>query len=174
MALLRRCFPMGPPREFRYYLCSQPAGFHLLELDGRLAGLALVQTHDHSDELWLNVIAVDPAFRGQGVSQRLLALCERDAAERGYRAVGLRCRADNSAALKLYERAQYTRVQDSVDAKSGRHQVVFRREVTPCGPHAAPRPVPLAPVWQRALNRLSFALRVRPPAPEPPSKTTLR
>jgi ribosomal protein S18 acetylase RimI-like enzyme len=120
MTLLMDRFPKANPAEFRYYLCSQPQGFRLLVVDGQLAGLALLQTHPGSDELWLNVIAVAVGQQRRGIAQRLLTQCEREAAERGLTALGLRCDAANERALRLYDRRGYGRVRETFDSAQER------------------------------------------------------
>lgn len=52
-------------------------------------------------------VAVAPRGRGQGLGRLLLAELERRAADRGAASVLLEVRADNAAALALYERTGY-------------------------------------------------------------------
>lgn len=52
-------------------------------------------------------LAVDPGFARQGLGRALLGFCEDRAGGRGCTAVRLEVRADNAAAIGLYERAGY-------------------------------------------------------------------
>lgn len=55
------------------------------------------------DELHINTLAVEPAWRRQGVAARLLRHVFAEAAQQGGRRATLEVRAQNTAALQLYE-----------------------------------------------------------------------
>ena len=56
---------------------------------------------------YINVIAVYPAYRRQGLGRRLLALAEEQAAARGLRALSLAVFEENEAAVRLYRQAGF-------------------------------------------------------------------
>ena len=56
-------------------------------------------------------LVVSPAARGQGVGDRLVEAAERAARRARCVQIGLEVRADNAAALALYQRRGYTRVR---------------------------------------------------------------
>jgi ribosomal-protein-alanine N-acetyltransferase len=56
------------------------------------------------DELHINSLAVDPAWRRRGLARRLLAEVFRDAVRAGARSATLEVRQSNTAARLLYER----------------------------------------------------------------------
>ncbi len=78
------------------------------EEDGAPAGYALVLFRLGTRVARLYSIAVDPAHRGRGIAQSLLAGAEDAARARGSLFLRLEVRASNAAGLSLYERAGFT------------------------------------------------------------------
>ena len=80
-------------------------------VDGEIAGYVRlsrvfpIAASDHV--LMISGIAVDPAFRRQGVGRALLDAAAREARGRGARRLTLRVLAHNEAAVRLYEQAGY-------------------------------------------------------------------
>jgi [ribosomal protein S18]-alanine N-acetyltransferase len=72
------------------------------EQDGDILGYAFAYVGSQS--LHIVGLAVDPAWRRQGIASRLLHAVERYA---GRRTIVLEARADNDAALALYRRHGY-------------------------------------------------------------------
>ena len=62
---------------------------------------------DYPDEAWVQTMAVAPAAQGRGLGARLLGALLAEAERRRQRVVSLEVRADNLAALGLYERSGY-------------------------------------------------------------------
>lgn len=91
-------------------------GFQRIEpADERaLLGYAVVLFRAGSRAARLYSIAVDAGARGRGVAKALLAAAEDAARARGATALRLEVRADNAAALSLYERLGY-RTRGSVE-----------------------------------------------------------
>lgn len=58
---------------------------------------------------WIELIAVVPHMRGQGLAKKMLLFCESRALELQRRSVGLRVDPANKAACKLYERVGFVR-----------------------------------------------------------------
>jgi ribosomal-protein-alanine N-acetyltransferase len=76
--------------------------------DGTLLGYAgLLHTGSEGD---VQTIAVAPAAQGRGVGRRLLTALLAEAARRGCTSVMLEVRADNAAAVALYERFGFERI----------------------------------------------------------------
>jgi len=70
--------------------------------DGAPAGFtALIWNEDH---VYVPILAVDPAFRRQGLAARMLEHVRDTARERGLRFVKLYTTNDNTVALRLYQR----------------------------------------------------------------------
>ena len=96
-------------RQFRHHLRNPSARLRVAVLDGAVAGYALVLTREGARPARLYSIAVDRARRGQGLGAGLLRDAERAARRLGRAALRLEVRADNDAAIALYERAGYRR-----------------------------------------------------------------
>jgi ribosomal-protein-alanine acetyltransferase len=109
--LEQRCFRGDrlSARQYRFHLDNDRAWLGVLERDGTLLGSALVMFRADSRAARLYSIAVDPAARGGGFGLALLRAAERAAAARGADAMRLEVRADNRAAIALYEREGYAR-----------------------------------------------------------------
>jgi len=76
--------------------------------DGKaLIGHALVAFRAGSALARLYSLAVLPGLTGQGLGRKLLAAAERQARQRGADRLRLEVRADNKAAIALYERTGY-------------------------------------------------------------------
>lgn len=87
-----------------------PEGFLLHERDGKLAGFCWTKVHD-DDRLpvgELYVVAVDPAFQGQGLGRSLVLAGLDWLHRRGLRVGMLYVDAHNDPALRLYERLGFT------------------------------------------------------------------
>ncbi len=80
----------------------------LAEADGAPAGYAMVLFRTGAGVARLYSVAVDPAFRGRGIGEALVAAAERTAAARGARFLRLEHRSSNKAAARLYQRAGFT------------------------------------------------------------------
>ena len=76
-------------------------------VDGRMVGFVAGDQRDSQGFSWVATIAVLPAYRNQGIGRALLAACESKLVTPRVR---LCLRANNSAALRLYEQQSYQRV----------------------------------------------------------------
>ncbi len=75
--------------------------FDLLRVDGVLAGL--IETLPFADHLWIENVAVAPAYQGQGLGRRLLAHAEEMARTSGLRELRLLTNAAFAANIALYQ-----------------------------------------------------------------------
>lgn len=73
-------------------------------------GLAYARRHAQRDELYISLVAVEPALRGQGIGQALLAAAEDEAGACGATAILLHTASTNTMARRAYERAGYVQV----------------------------------------------------------------
>ena len=96
-------------RQYRWHLAGERAWLAVAERGGALVGSAMVLFRRDSRAARLYSIAVDPAARGGGIGLALLRAGERAARARGADEMRLEVRADNAAAIALYEREGYRR-----------------------------------------------------------------
>ena len=89
-------------------LVAMTADCRVAEIEGKVVGYAAVLFRAGTLVARIYSIAVDPAYRGRGVAQGLIASVERAAQARGARSLRLEVRASNRSALSLYERAGFT------------------------------------------------------------------
>lgn len=76
---------------------------------GLVSGYVLVQLRRGSDWGWLTSVAIRPSCKGRGLGAELVAAAEAATREAGRNRLRLEVRADNAAAIGLYERAGYGR-----------------------------------------------------------------
>ena len=85
---------------------------HLVaEVDEVPIGSAILTPYGEG-EIKLSKLFLKPEYRGLGLGSELLKRCEAEASERGYRRISLRTRALYVEAVRLYERAGWTRGPD--------------------------------------------------------------
>lgn len=94
-------------RQFRRHLASPRARLRVAQVEGRVVGYALIFLREGSAIARLYSLAVDPACRGHGIGAALLADAQHQAAVAGRHRLRLEVRADNDAAIALYERARF-------------------------------------------------------------------
>jgi ribosomal protein S18 acetylase RimI-like enzyme len=70
-------------------------------------GLAYAKRHARKDELYISLIAVDPALQGRGIGQALLQAAEEEARAANAAAILLHTAATNARARASYHRAGY-------------------------------------------------------------------
>ncbi|HET7842752.1 MAG TPA: ribosomal protein S18-alanine N-acetyltransferase [Xanthomonadales bacterium] len=111
VALEERCFRGDrlSARQYRAHVASERAWLGVAERDGAAVGSALVMFRADTRAARLYSIAVDPTARGGGVGLALLRAAERAARRHGANEMRLEVRADNAAAIALYEREGYAR-----------------------------------------------------------------
>lgn len=87
------------------------------------------------DEIHLNNLAVDPAFRGLGVGAALLAEVLRQGTDRGARRCSLEVRRSNEVAQRLYGRLGFhmAGVRRGYYSKPTEDALVLSKEIQPAG-----------------------------------------
>jgi ribosomal protein S18 acetylase RimI-like enzyme len=75
-------------------------------------------------------IGVLPEFRGRGIGKRLLEACIAKAWSRGITRIDLESRADNTSAIRLYERLGFAR--EAVKRRAMRFDGVYYEAVDMC------------------------------------------
>ena len=79
--------------------------FLVAEAEGLVIGTVLV-THD-GRKGWINRLAVDPAFRGRGLAQKLVKEAERELERAGLQIFAALIEEDNLPSIKLFEKLGY-------------------------------------------------------------------
>ena len=89
-------------RSFRLFIERETAETLVAEVDGRVAGYAIVLFRKGSGVARLYSIATGPFFGGLGVGRMLLGSAEDAAFEHGRMMLRLEVREDNSRAIRIY------------------------------------------------------------------------
>jgi ribosomal protein S18 acetylase RimI-like enzyme len=90
--------------QFRYLLKHANSTTYIIEGDGIVKGAAIMLWRKPQAIGRLYSIVIDPAFQGQGLSNRLMEICEKEAIKKNCGRIILEVRADNKPAIKLYEK----------------------------------------------------------------------
>lgn len=75
------------------------------EKGGRLIGVVMV-SHD-GRKGWINRLAVDPAYRRQGLGARLIAAAEKELHDQGIEVIAAFIEAENEPSLNLFQEEGY-------------------------------------------------------------------
>ncbi|WP_322418563.1 GNAT family N-acetyltransferase/peptidase C39 family protein [Mesorhizobium huakuii] len=97
-------------RSFRLFIERETAETLVAELDGRVAGYAIVLFRKGSGVARLYSIAVGPFFGALGIGRQLLTSAEEAAFEHDRMMLRLEVREDNGRAISIYERAGYRKI----------------------------------------------------------------
>lgn len=97
--------------QWRRHVASASACVLVAGPRGRVDGAAVVFHRRNSRRARLYSLAVAEAARGNGLARALLSAAEAETAERGCVALDLEVRTGNRAAIGLYERHGYRRVE---------------------------------------------------------------
>jgi [ribosomal protein S18]-alanine N-acetyltransferase len=95
------------PRNFRRLIAAPSAACRVAVADDTLAGYHVLLFRRGSTVARLYSIAVSPGFRGQGLAGILMRDAQEVARQRGSNRLRLEVRADNTSAIRLYERLGY-------------------------------------------------------------------
>jgi ribosomal protein S18 acetylase RimI-like enzyme len=108
-------------RSLRRLIFQAQAGLFVYEENGVVIGDIVVLYRRNSTRARLYSLIVHPAYQGRGIATALLSAAERSATQRGCDVLSLEVRADNAAALRLYQKMGYTviaRVENYYDDQS--------------------------------------------------------
>ena len=96
-------------RGFRHFITSPKSTLIVADVNGKVAGCALVNYRQGSQRGRLYTISVGREFQRRGIARQLLAAAEQGAKRRGCHFMRLEVRADDAGAIGLYESAGYAR-----------------------------------------------------------------
>ena len=94
-------------RGFRHFITSPKSTLIVADVDGEVAGCALVNYRRGSQRGRLYTISVGRDFQRRGIARQLLAAAERGAKRRGCRFMRLEVRADDAGTIALYVSSGY-------------------------------------------------------------------
>lgn len=136
-------------RNFRYLL-TQANACTLVDADnGSLRGYAMLLFNTGTSLARLYSYAVDPAFRGQGIGQALVAAAEQEALDHDCIALRLEVRRDNRASISLFEKNAYRPI-GTVEDYYEDHMDALRYEKS-LAPHLEPDMVRV-PYYEQTLD----------------------
>ncbi len=144
-----------PSRDIQRKLAHDPDGLLVIEADDRLAGAVLAGYDGHRG--WVNYLAVDPAYQGQGLGRLLMDQAERRLLAAGCPKVNLQVRTSNEDAVAFYRHLGYS-VDDVVS--------MGKRLIEDATPEQSPTSIPAHPVGPKAHQTPGSG----PPAPLPASR----
>jgi GNAT superfamily N-acetyltransferase len=98
----------------------------VLEADGVLVGV--IELLDREDHLWVDNVAIDPAWQGRGLGRQMLRHAESEARRLGLGAVGLLTNERYLANIAMYERYGYRETHR--DPYLGTDLVHFRKALS--------------------------------------------
>lgn len=109
LSLEEQCFTLDRMtlRSFQWMLSRANASLIVAEAQDQLMGYALLLFHRGTSLARLYSIAISPLSRGQGLGMRLLQQAEDNARAHDCAYVRLEVRADNTVAIRLYEKTGY-------------------------------------------------------------------
>ena len=113
VAIEHACFPeeLAYNRRQLHYLLTKANSTVLVETsDALIRGFIIILYREGTRVAGIETINVDPAFRGQGIGQRLLAVAEQDIRKKRITKIRLEVATTNQAAITLYENAGFKQI----------------------------------------------------------------
>ena len=129
----RECFTAEAfSKEHIAYLLENSNAVSLVaKINNAIAGFVIGLIHSHDEKIAGRVYTLDVAveYRRKGVGLKLLDEIERIFAERGVKICRLEARRDNVAALELYRKNGYVKVEELEDYYEGAHGVRLEKKL---------------------------------------------
>ncbi|MDV3103000.1 ribosomal protein S18-alanine N-acetyltransferase [Thermococcus waiotapuensis] len=111
MRIERESFSEAYPRGlFLVFLENNPDTFLVAEYNGKVIGYVMAYLRPDLEGHIMS-IAVDPAYRGNGIGSALLTEAIERLIQKGARYIGLEVRVSNERAIGLYERFGFRKVK---------------------------------------------------------------
>ena len=117
----RRPTPMDD--DFAARIAQRQA--HVLERNGSIVALAVIETR--ADHLWIDDLAVEPAWHGQGIGQLLLAFAEAEARRLGLDELRLLTNERMTRNRAIYARAGF--IETGLVEEGGLRRVYMARRL---------------------------------------------
>jgi GNAT superfamily N-acetyltransferase len=164
--MVARNFPLETEQNMGYWLCHQLPYFRVARLGDAVVGFLHAQPRRDTGTLWVNMLAVDERYRHRGVAHRMVEHFESVCRDWQCQRVGLQCLTSNLAALNLYQRHGYARLDEST-TELGLQVVCHTKALSVTdAPRSCPRPeVQLDGRVQRLAYRLFYLAWFRSRSP---------
>ena len=115
-------------KSLAYYITNPRSTMLVATLSNKLAAYALLASRKGSQIARLYSIATDPDFYGQGIGNQLMQAIEDAARTRNAHTLELEVRKDNTAAIGMYQKRNYTHFDDYKDFyEDGMDALRFRK-----------------------------------------------
>lgn len=154
MAMMDRYFRQVDRDALVWWLTGQRPWFQVMREAGQVTGFTHVQPRPAERTLWINLFAVAPTCLRSGHGSRMMAACERTAAEQGLDTLGLCCREDNTTGQAFFRSQGFVPQGIEPGGEPGRRFIVLSRPVAALRSPAALRSRPDDPAWLRKVLRL--------------------
>jgi GNAT superfamily N-acetyltransferase len=118
----------------------------------RVFGFYVANYRKDRHSVWLDYLAVESPFRCRGVGGALIRHCCDLARTHEVRKLELCVWSSNAAALRLYQREGFTKIEESVERRSGEVKCILDKSLTMGDPAAPSVPTSLAPYSMRTLT----------------------
>ena len=104
-------FDAGLDHLSAFYNCRERCYFVLLEENKLVGGIGLAETDIFPECCELQKLYLDDSVKGRGLGYQLIGKIEQEARKKGYKRIYLETHTNLQAALHIYEKAGYCRIE---------------------------------------------------------------
>jgi len=119
-------------QEIAYLLTDYNSVGLVAKINGTIIGFIIGRMYAAKKSLMGHILTIDvsPAHRREGIAQRLLQEIEKIFKDKGVKECHLEVREDNVAALKLYQKLGYVKVETLKNYYGKAHGIYLRKILT--------------------------------------------
>jgi ribosomal-protein-alanine acetyltransferase len=119
-------------QQIAYLLTDYSSISLVAKEDGNIVGFVIGRIHAGKKSLAGHILTIDvsPTHRHRGIAQKLLEEIEKIFRNKGVKECQLEAREDNVAALKLYEKLGYERIEKLENYYGNAHGIYLRKTLT--------------------------------------------
>jgi GNAT superfamily N-acetyltransferase len=118
----------------------------------QILGFYVANYREDRRSLWLDYLGVGPPFQRRGVGRALIRHCCDLGRTHAVSKLELCVWSSNAAALRLYQREGFTKIEESVEPRSGEVKCILDKSLTMSDPAAPSAPTSLVPYSMRTLT----------------------
>lgn len=119
-----------PRRQFRYLLTRANAITVKIDQEDKLAGYLILLRRRRSYNIRIYSIGISKWAQGRGYAQEMVRFAEKVAEENGLRYVTLEVCEKNNSAIRLYEKAGFSKYGDKPEYyEDGCNALLLRKEI---------------------------------------------